>query len=89
MSVESSGSLGVGSEPVQWTSLFGLWRDTMATGPGTPHVGIQGRASGVATFKVRQETITIIRLGDRGPEIDQVQHYSNITQGQEERIPKI
>ena len=32
--------------------------------------------------------ITTIRLGDRGPEIDQVQHYSNITQGQEERIPK-
>ncbi len=29
-----------------------------------------------------------IRLGDRGPEIDQVQHCNTITQGQEERIPK-
>jgi hypothetical protein len=40
--------------------------------------------SGVTTIT----TITTIRLGDRGPEIDQVQHYSNITQAQEERIPK-
>ena len=31
---------------------------------------------------------TIFRLGDRGPGIDQVQHYNTITQGQEDGIPK-
>ena len=46
------------------------------------HCQPSGKPSGDCT-SAQQEG-----LGDRRPEIDQVQHYSNITQGQEERIPK-
>ena len=39
-------------------------------------------------FEEDETITTIIPLGDRGPEIDQVQHCNNTTQGQGERETK-
>jgi hypothetical protein len=48
--------------------------------------GITGKKNRKKNGKKNGEKME--QLGDRGPEIDEVQHCNNITQGQEERIPK-